>query len=67
MPPDLPTLGRLRRWKFSLPRAYTYKISRSASECYLTNSHKVFHRAYRGLCGLFADAGCRNSSHYGQQ
>ena len=43
MPPDLPTLGRLRRWIFSLPRAYTYKISSSAPECYPTNSRKVFY------------------------
>ena len=64
MPPDLPKVGRLRHYNFPSPRAYTYKISRCAPE----KIYKKFSiRAYRGLCGLFVVAGCRNSSHYGQQ
>ena len=64
MPPDLPAVGRLQHYNFPSPRAYTYKISRYAPEKF----HKKFSiRAYRGLCGLFVAAGCRNSSHNGQQ
>ena len=64
MPPDLPAVGRLQHYNFPSLRAYTYKISRYAPEKF----HKKFSiRAYRGLCGLFVAAGCRNSSHNDQQ
>ena len=64
MPPDLPAVGRLRHYNFDPFPACVHLQNLTLPEKFYK---KFSTRAYRGLCGLFVAAGCRHSSHYGQQ